>query len=174
MIDANVAAGATLNVVAQSLLAHETLTFNGQAETNGKFYVRGGRGNDTITGGLGSDTIWGNLGADTLKGGGGNDVFQYVKTTESTSASRDTILDFSAGDKINLGGIDANSLVAGNNGFNFIASAAFTNQAGQLRAYQADGGWIVEGDTDGNGVADLVILVQTVGGHALGTADFLL
>jgi Ca2+-binding RTX toxin-like protein len=172
VIDANVAPGTQLIVIAQSLLTHETLTFDGSAETDGTFYVRGGRGNDTITGGLGNDTIFGNLGADLLKGGGGNDVFQYVKAEDSTATSRDTILDFSAGDKINLAGIDADAARDGDNGFTFLGSAAFTNQAGQLRAYQAEGGWIVEGDVDGDGMADLMIHVLTVGGHALGAADF--
>jgi Ca2+-binding RTX toxin-like protein len=173
MIDANVAAGTQMLVIAQSLLAHEKLTFDGSAETDGKFYVKGGRGNDTITGGLGNDTIFGHLGADVLKGGGGNDVFQYVKAEESTATSRDTILDFSAGDKINLVGIDADPVREGNNGFTFLGTAAFTNKVGQLRAYEANGGWVVEGDIDGDGTADLVIEVQTVGGHALVAADFL-
>jgi Ca2+-binding RTX toxin-like protein len=172
MVDANVAAGTQLMVIAQSLLAHETLTFSGQVETNGKFYVRGGRGNDSITGGQGNDTIFGNLGADMLKGGGGNDVFQYVKETDSTAALPDTILDFSAGDKIELAGIDADTIAAGNNRFTFLGDDAFTNQAGQLRAYQAGGNWIVEGDVDGDGTADLVIQVQTIGGHSLGASDF--
>jgi Ca2+-binding RTX toxin-like protein len=172
-VDANVAPGTQLVILAQSLLAGETLTFNGQAESDGRFYVRGGRGNDTITGGLGNDQIFGNLGADLLSGGGGNDVFQYVTVADSTAGARDSILDFSAGDKINLAGIDADAGRAGNNAFTFLGAAAFTSQAGQLRAYQADGRWIVEGDTDGDGTADLVIQVQTVGGHALGAADFL-
>jgi Ca2+-binding RTX toxin-like protein len=172
MHDANVAAGNLLTVVAQSLLAGETLTFNGQAETDGRFYVRGGRGGDTITGGLGNDKIYGNLGADTLSGGGGNDMFQYVTQSDSTAGARDSILDFSAGDKINLVGVDADTVTAGNNAFTFIGSAAFGNQAGQLRAYEADGGWIIEGDTNGDSSADLVIFVQTVEGYALGASDF--
>ncbi len=88
-VDANVAVGAGLMVVAQSLLATETLKFNGSAETNGSFNVRGGRGNDTITTGAGNDQLWGNLGADRLSGGAGNDSFEYYAAAESTAASRD-------------------------------------------------------------------------------------
>jgi Ca2+-binding RTX toxin-like protein len=125
-----------------------------------------------ITGGAKADTIWGNLGADLLKGGAGKDVFEYQSTAESTAAARDSILDFSAGDKINLVTIDANTAAGGNDKFSFIGSGAFTGKAGELRAYQGNGGWIVEGDTNGDGLADLSIAVQTLNGHALSAADF--
>ena len=56
-----------------------------------------------------------------------------------------------------------------NDTFSWIGAAAFSNQAGQLRAVEAGGRIRVEGDTDGNGVADLVILVS---GTTLVAADF--
>ena len=171
-VDQNVAAGRQLMVVAQSLQAGESLWFNGQAEIDGSFNVRGGRGADTITGGAGNDTIWGNLGADTLKGGGGFDIFEYQAAADSTAAARDSILDFAAGDKLHLAGIDADGNAAnGDSKFAWIGDAAFGHIAGQLRATAADGGWLVEGDIDGDGAADLVILVQTVAGYALGRDD---
>jgi Ca2+-binding RTX toxin-like protein len=174
-VDANVAAGARLLVVGQSLMAGEVLAFNGAAETDGSFNIRGGRGADTLTGGAGADRIWGNLGADTLRGGSGNDVFEYHFVAESTAAARDTILDFAAGDKISLGGIDADGNAAnGNSKFAFIGGAAFSNAAGQLRVYQTANGWTVEGDVDGDGAADLAIALATQVPHALTSADFFL
>jgi Ca2+-binding RTX toxin-like protein len=174
-IDANVASGEHLTVIAMSLSAIETLSFNGAAETDGRFSILAGKGSDTIVGGQGNDLIWGNLGADTLKGGGGNDHFDYDAASESGSAARDTILDFSAGDKINLWTIDADGNAAnGNSKFVFIGDRAFTG-AGQLRATEAQGGgWLVEGDVDGDGSADLIILVHTTNGHMLTAADFVL
>jgi Ca2+-binding RTX toxin-like protein len=172
-VDANVAAGQQLMVAGLSLLAAESLVFNGQAESDGSFNIRGGRGADSLTGGLGGDQLYGNRGADILKGGGGNDMFEYTAVEDSTLLARDTILDFSAGDRINLIGIDPDGNAANGDGrFVWIGSAAFSQVAGQLRAYQADGLWIVEGDADGNGVADLVIGVTVVPGHMLGAADF--
>ena len=73
MNDANVAAGTEFFVTAASLQSNESLTFNGAAETNGRFTVHGGGGADTITGGAGGDFFLGNAGNDTLYGLGGID-----------------------------------------------------------------------------------------------------
>jgi len=175
-VDANVAAGGHLTVTGMSLSKIETLVFNGAAETDGRFTINGGKGDDTITGGMGKDLIWGNLGADVLRGGGGNDSFEYYAIADSTIGSRDIIMDFSAGDKINLWNIDADGNAAnGNSQFSFIGNAAFGNKAGELRVSEAQGGgWLVEGDVDGDGVADLSILVHVAGGHILGANDFIL
>ena len=80
----NVAAGQTLTVNASSLLAGETFTFSGSAETDGYLHITGGAGADlltggsladTILGGLGNDTLNGGAGADTLDGGAGDDLY---------------------------------------------------------------------------------------------------
>jgi Ca2+-binding RTX toxin-like protein len=140
--------------------------------------VRSGRGSDTITGGAGADTIEGGLGADSLRGGAGNDVFVYRSVAESTAASRDTILDFAAGDKINLGGIDADGgAVAGNGKFAFIGSAAFSGAAGELRVSRDPNysrAWLVEGDTNGDMVADFSLIVVAPNAYPLGEGDFFL
>ena len=85
--DANVAAGALLNVSAGLLEENEALIFNGAAETNGRFYFTGGRGDDILIGGARADTfdlfassgIFGGSGhgggADSASGGAGNDTF---------------------------------------------------------------------------------------------------
>jgi hypothetical protein len=177
MTDANVASGATMMVVALSLHSTETFVFNGAAETNGIFNIRGGMGNDTITAGAGNDQVFGNLGADNLRGGAGNDFFEYYAANHSTAAAMDQILDFTLGDRINLFQIDADGNGAnGNSSFAFIGSGAFTNTAGQVRAYQSGppGSWFVEADVNGDSIADLVIALTVIGGHTLTAADFIL
>ncbi|HEY0149691.1 MAG TPA: calcium-binding protein [Allosphingosinicella sp.] len=176
MHNANVAAGQTLLVLAGTLRGNEVLVFNGSAESDGRFYVRGGWGNDSITGGAGKDQIVGNLGADLLKGGGGDDKFEYVSVADSATGAADTILDFAKGDRINLWNIDADGNAAnGNSAFGWIGSNAFSNQAGQLRAYQ-DGQdpnrWVVEGDINGDGAADLTIFVIGQPGFVPAASDF--
>lgn len=171
----NVAAGQLLIVTAASLLSTEQLTFNGSAESDGRLQVFGGHGSDTITTGAGNDRIIGGEGADILTGGAGNDVFQYNNALESTAANRDTILDFTSGDRIDLFYTDANANAGGSQHFSFIGSGAFTNSAGQLRAAeQSPGQWLIEGDTNGDGVADLSILVTVTGGHTITAGDFFL
>ncbi|HEX8586035.1 MAG TPA: M10 family metallopeptidase C-terminal domain-containing protein [Allosphingosinicella sp.] len=173
MHDANVAAGQKLMVVAQSLLAGEAFTFNGAAEIDGRFNVRGGRGGDSITGGAGADTLYGGLGADTLRGGAGNDEFEYRSAAESTAASRDTILDFARGDRINLAPIDADGNAAnGDSKFTWLGSGAFSGQAGQLRVSQQSGIWVVEADTNGDSAADLVIHFTAPPGFLPEKSDF--
>jgi serralysin len=177
MNDANVASGVLMTVDGAALRNGETLTFNGSAETNGLFRIFGGQGSDVITTGAGADIIQGGRGADDMTGGGGADTFRYITTLDSTGAAMDEILDFAPGtDKIDLARIDANTLAGGDQGFSWIGSNAFTGSgaasAGELRAYQNNGIWFVEGDTDGNGVADLVIAVTTQGGAPLVQGDF--
>jgi Ca2+-binding RTX toxin-like protein len=191
-IDSNVAAGARLEVVATGLLADEQLIFNGGAESDGSFSFRsgagddilvgsqqadifaGGGGNDQLYGLGGNDRMLGGLGADVLRGGGGSDTYVYEAVAESTSLSMDHIGDFQLSDLIDLAAIDANSLNGGNDAFTFIGADAFHGVAGELRAYQSNGGWFVEGDTNGDLVADLVIQVDTIGAHPMVATDFIL
>jgi Ca2+-binding RTX toxin-like protein len=192
-VDSNIPAGGRLTVYGGGLLADETLFFNGFAETNGAVSVYGGAGNDTFAGGPskdvfvggggddvmyglgGNDWLEGDGGADTLRGGFGSDLFVYKAATDSTAAARDHIVDFEdTADLINLQAIDANSGVAGDQAFTFIGAAAFSQTAGELRVYQSGADFIVEGDTNGDGVADLSIQVTTFNGLGLDSADFML
>ncbi|MET1109885.1 MAG: M10 family metallopeptidase C-terminal domain-containing protein, partial [Allosphingosinicella sp.] len=144
-------------------------------EADGLLRLFGGKANDTLKGGGQADLIHGNLGADTLRGGGGADVFRYDSTAESNSASRDLILDFTPGaDKIDLSRIDANGAAAGDQAFVWIGASAFSGVAGQLRAFQSGGSWILEGDTNGDSVADLVVALTLQGPAPLAAGDFLL
>ena len=78
MADGNVAAGQQLIVNAQSLRAGEDFTFDGSAESDGRFLVYGGHGVDDLTGGAGVDVFffegqrWG--AGDRVDGGAGRDA----------------------------------------------------------------------------------------------------
>jgi Ca2+-binding RTX toxin-like protein len=178
MHDANLAAGQQMTVVAQALGETETLVFNGSAETDGTFNIRGGKGADTITGGAGADQIFGNLGADLLRGGGGNDQFEYFSAAESTVAASDVIRDFTKGDRVNLTAIDADGdPTNGNSTFTWLGSGAFTKQAGQLRLFQHPEytrSWGVEADIDGDGAADMLIYLVGPPGFVPDLSDFYL
>ena len=60
--------------------------------------IYGGAGNDTIYGGTGNDTIYGGEGDDILYGGTGNDLFVW----ESGDLGNDQIMDFAAGDQLDV------------------------------------------------------------------------
>jgi Ca2+-binding RTX toxin-like protein len=147
-------------------------TLNGGAADDAIF---GDNGNDVLRGADGDDTLTGGAGRDIMAGGAGADSFDFNKTNESAvGTQRDRIGDFSQGeDVIDVAGIDAKSGVGGNQAFTFIANAAFSGSAGELRATAtASGNTIIAGDTDGDASADFQILVQGVTGLTAG--DFLL
>ncbi|WP_326525153.1 calcium-binding protein [Sphingomonas sp.] len=170
LMDGNVADGTQMTINGARLRANETLDFDGSAELASYFRIISGAGDDVLTGGAGNDTIFGGLGADVLRGGAGNDIFLYRAVGESTATARDTIADFTAGDRIDL-----SFIVSGrpDGAFEFIGSAAFSG-IGQLRASYAGGIWIVEGDIDGDSVADIVIGVAAPADHIWTAADFVL
>ncbi|HEY0629002.1 MAG TPA: RTX toxin, partial [Sphingomicrobium sp.] len=96
-------------------------------------------------------------------GGAGNDIFQFL-----TTDAIDRIMDFAAGDKIDLSGIDADVILDGDQGFAFIGGEDFGGVAGQLR-YE---GGFVQGDTNGDGLADFSINIANY--FALQGTDFVL
>jgi Ca2+-binding RTX toxin-like protein len=137
--------------------------------------LTGGTKNDTISGGAGNDTITGGKGGDVLTGGPGADHFVYLATADSTTAvkGQDVITDFSSAqnDKIDLSAIDANTMVSGDQAFTW-AGSSFTHVAGQLIELTKTGGFLVEGDVNGDAKADFGIFVD--GSTALGAGDFIL
>ena len=179
MHDANVSAGDGFLIFAGTLPADQVLAFNGAAETDGRFTVWSGAGADSITGGAGDDVLHGGGGADHLRGGRGADTFHYGRVEDSTRSAFDIIYDFEGGsDRIDLWSIDADGNAAnGNSKFAWIGGAAFTGTAGELRAVRhAEFGraWVVEGDVDGDLVADFMLIVVTQPGYDLRPSDFLL
>ncbi|WP_426230669.1 family 16 glycosylhydrolase [Pararhizobium sp. DWP3-4] len=140
---------------------------NGLAGLTGDDYLYGDAGNDTLLGGAGNDKLFGGnqndvltggLGIDRLDGEGGSDTFHFDSVAESPYSARDTIIGFSGakGDRVDLSALDANTLVGGNQAFNFIGSSAFT-EAGQVRF--SDG--VLSADVNGDRIADFAVNIGT-------------
>ncbi|HEY2071268.1 MAG TPA: calcium-binding protein [Rhizomicrobium sp.] len=94
--DANVAAGQTLTMDGSALNGAvagvtEHYSFDGAAETDGRFVLIGGAGNDSLEGGAGNDRITGGAGADDIQGRGGMNVFVYNAVGDSNGSFHDTI-----------------------------------------------------------------------------------
>jgi Ca2+-binding RTX toxin-like protein len=141
--------------------------------------LQGEAGNDRLEGGAGNDILVGGSGRDILIGGTGNDRFDFndIVDTFGDEGVLDSIVDFSAGDLVNLRGMDANSRLNGNQAFNFIGTREFAHNAQQLRYdthtfTNGDIVTIVEGDINGDGQADFQIEMRGV--HALTAGDFIL
>ena len=77
MNDGNVAAGATLTVDASGLNSDTFFTFDGSAENDGRFNVKGGAADDTLTGGQAGNIFDLTAGGrDFVQGGAGyEDIF---------------------------------------------------------------------------------------------------
>jgi Ca2+-binding RTX toxin-like protein len=156
-------------------------TFNGGA---GNDTLIGNGGNDVLNGHTGSDRLEGGTGDDVLDGGqwsgvagevdilvggAGADTFTFANAGESRAGSMDKIMDFSSleGDKINIH--DSIQLWTAS----FIGNGAFTGVTGQVHVISdGAGGQLVEQDTNGDRVADLVIDVHTA--VPLSVTDFIL
>lgn len=125
--------------------------------------LSGAAGDDSLSGGAGKDSIAGDEGADTISGGLDADTFAFGNGSLGTVAT-DHIVDFSSaqGDKLAMGGIDANTTVAGDQAFKFIGTAVFHKVAGELRYDVVNGSTCIMGDTNGDGVADLKLWLDGV------------
>lgn len=154
-------------------------TLSGGSGMDG-FYGLGG--NDTISGAGGNDFLDGGAGKDTLTGGAGKDIFDYDAVSESgnSSTSRDVIKDFvHLTDDIDLSGMDASAILAGNNAFTWRGTSAFTTSTqGELRYQKYDNSGtsndytIVYGDNDGDTASEFQI--ECRGLLNLTSADFFL
>lgn len=133
--------------------------------------LQGGVGNDRLLGGTGNDILEGGAGADVLNGGAGADVFRF--RPGDVSLARDVIEDFQRGiDRVDLGAIDARAATSTNEAFTWIGSAGFHKVAGELHFRVENGNAVVEGDTNGDGLADFAI--QFTGVPLLAATDFVL
>lgn len=131
-------------------------------------------GNDAanaLNGKGGNDILDGGGGKDRLTGGGGADHFVFARGDTAANAARaDVIADFTEADRIILDAIDANANKAGDQDFTFIGGSAFHDKAGELRIAKSGSDTVIQGDTDGDGTADL--MVRLSGKHNLTSADF--
>ena len=164
----------------------ENLTGSKQADTligdtaantlrglGGNDVMQGGDGADIISGGDGDDVLSGDGGSDFLEGGTGADVFLFSTLRDSAKGAFDTVMDFARGeDDIDLRRIDANEDLRGNQAFDFIGREKFHREAGELR-YEAKGGsTFISGDTDGDGKADFLLVLEDVA--KVKSGDFIL
>lgn len=164
-------AGGFSNVQIVATNGNDTIDLTGVTLT-GIYQIDGGWGHDVIIGSAGNDTLMGRTGGDTMSGGGGSDVFRYTSFLQSTAAASDLIMDFAAGDKINLSELDAQTGVAGLQTFAWIDTAAFSSAAGELRHFtNGTGQTVIEGDVNGDAVADFVVILDN--GYAIAAGDFI-
>jgi Ca2+-binding RTX toxin-like protein len=135
---------------------HDSLT--GDDRSN---MLAGAGGDDSLIGIGGADTLSGASGADVLTGGVGADVFRF---DVAEAGYGDVVSDLEDGDIIDLTQVDADYALEGDQAFALVS--AFTGAAGelQLRELSALNQTLVEGDIDGDGVADLRI--RLFGSHA--------
>jgi Ca2+-binding RTX toxin-like protein len=143
--------------------------------------IFGSKGANVLNGGEGSDALYGLGGRDVLIGGDpelgpfDNDTFYFTKVSDSgtTAATRDLILDFHFGDKIDLTAIDANKKTAIDDAFVLTGHSGadkFTHHAGELRYFFSKDHTIVAGDVNGDGKADFAI--ETASHFLLSEAQF--
>lgn len=136
--------------------------------------LSGGGGADTLKGGAGGDKLYGGTGRDKLYGGADADTFIFRSANDSTVATsgRDTIYDFTRGDRIDLKGIDAKTGTTKDDAFSFIDTKAFSKKAGELRYEKGASNTYIYGDINGDGKEDFTIHLN--GSLKLIKGDFIL
>jgi serralysin len=109
-------------------------------------YLYGDQGNDTLYAGDGGHVILnGGIGKDQLVGGAEDDRFQFFTNHTVAGSNRDVIKNFDSADLIDLGGMDANKSVAGDQGFTFVGATRDPGRA-ELGYYVKNGDTIIVGD----------------------------
>ena len=130
------------------------ITGNGAANM-----LSGGAGSDALSGMGGNDLLIGGAGGDTLTGGLGADAFVFSNADIGAKVETDRILDlvFADGDVVDLSGIDANSILGGDQAFAWVTK--FSKVAGQALMTYANGVTTIALDVNGDGKADFKIAI---------------
>ncbi|HQV04925.1 M10 family metallopeptidase C-terminal domain-containing protein [Novosphingobium sp.] len=159
-----------IDVIKAALTA--AVTINGGDEVD---QIRGSNLADTINGEGGNDKLMGLSGADNLTGGAGADQFRYLFAADSTLAAQDRILDFANGsDKLDFRTLDADLVAPGRQTISFVGTAAFTvNGTAQARYVDSGADTLVQIDLNGDGAADMQIVLVGHAGQGLTGTDFL-
>jgi Ca2+-binding RTX toxin-like protein len=115
--------------------------------------------NNVITGNSAANIIIGNGDADIMTGGGGADIFRYTAASDSSYSAYDRIMDLGDDDFIDLRGVDADVNVDGNQTFTQVDE--LTGEAGQMTLtwLPSAGFTLLAMDVDGDGVADMRIVL---------------
>ncbi len=149
--------------------AGSTLFGGGSADV-----LHGGVGNDVLNGGGAGDILVGGGGQDNLTGGPGPDQFTFVSLTDSTNAAPDTITDFATAehDRIDLSAIDANTGLAGDQGFHLGGGGGHAGD--MVVIYDAGHGrTVLQLYVDNNASVDATVWMT--GDHStIAAADFIL
>lgn len=136
--------------------------------------------NDTLSGNALANRIQGGGGGDLLVGGAGVDRFVYRAVTESGPALSDRITDFASAllEQLDLGAIDANNAIAGDQAFSWLGAIASPVEAigqGKMGFFYdaALNRSLVLGNTSSSaGVADFRVQLDLV--SSLSAANFVL
>ncbi|WGM38633.1 FG-GAP-like repeat-containing protein [Caulobacter sp. NIBR1757] len=130
---------------------------------DGANLLSGMAGADKLFGGLGDDVLVGGTGRDQLTGGGGADTFAVLQESVSLPVLEiDSILDYQTGlDRLDLGAIDANSALAGDQAFQ-ISFNGLTRTAGQAYVFYtaANNTSTLRLDVNGDGKADYQLTIN--------------
>lgn len=143
----------------------------------GDDFIRGGSKGDVINGGAGDDKIMGLAGPDILTGGAGADQFRFLQSNHTgVGAAADRITDFASGeDRLGFAQIDTDPVTAGDQAFSFIGSAAFAaGGTAQIRYGNSGSDILVQADINGDGIADMEVILQGLAGQSLAATDFVL
>ena len=134
-----------------------------QGTGNAKDTVVGGSGDDIINTAGGADIIEGGAGSDMLNGGDGNDTFKYSKLSDVLG---DEILDFDdRGNDV----LDFSALGL----VDFVGTAEFGGEVGQVRVYQDDTHAVIEFDVNGNQSANFTLTLADTLADTLTDSDFI-